>query len=360
MQEITVPLGARSYPINLGSGIADRLPEALIDRFPHSRFALVTNTTLLSLYSGRIEAWSRHLRLTIHAVPDGEQHKSIETWKSILDALVAARLERTAVILAFGGGVVGDMTGFAASSYLRGVNYVQVPTTLLAMVDSSVGGKTGVNHPAGKNLIGAFHQPCLVWVDTDFLSTLPPREFLAGYAELFKYAFIGGRDMFDFIRSFHARLIQRETGPLHDGISRAIAIKARIVGADERESGSRALLNFGHTFAHAIEKYFNYESVLHGEAVVWGIVCAIDLGRRLGALPSGSLPLYELMLRLLKPSPLPQAPDAGRLYEAMFTDKKVSKGRLRFVVPTEPGSSVVRDDVSPETVLATLLQVFGA
>jgi 3-dehydroquinate synthase len=360
MITIPVPLGDRSYPILLGSGISRDIPALLREKFPRSRFALVTNTTIESLYRPLLTEWKRELDFAEHVIPDGEQYKNLTTWSAVLDSLLGARIERSGVVIAFGGGVVGDITGFAAAACLRGVNHVQVPTTLLAMVDSSVGGKTGVNHTTGKNLIGAFHQPRLVAIDTDFLKTLARREFLAGYAELYKYAFIGGADMFSFVRDHHRDLVKPEAAVLAEGIRRSVEIKARIVAGDERERGSRALLNFGHTFAHAIERFFRYGSIMHGEAVWWGIACACDLGRRAGTIPAAAFPAYDAILRDLELPPIPHPADPDALYEAMFADKKVAEGKIRFVLPVNPGEAVIRDDIAPQQVLESLKTILSA
>ena len=266
--ELTVKLGSRSYPIILEQGISASLPPRLKRDFPESKFGLVTNTVIRDLYGKLIDAWHDELDLAVHCMPDGEHYKTLETWGKIFDTFIPAKLERSSVIIAFGGGVVGDMAGFAAATYMRGIACVQVPTTLLAMVDSSVGGKTALDHAAGKNLIGAFHQPSLVWIDTAFLDTLPKREYAAGCAELFKYGFIGGPDLFDHIAVHGQSILDGRPDMLLDGIRRGIAFKAGVVERDEHETkGERTLLNFGHTFAHALEKHFGFEKLLHGEAV---------------------------------------------------------------------------------------------
>jgi 3-dehydroquinate synthase len=362
--EITVNLGNRSYPIILKHGAFDEFPPALKRRFPQSRFAVVTNTTLAITYKDVLSAWEKELSPVKFVLPDGEQYKNVEMWNSVVDFLVRSGLDRKSVVCAFGGGVVGDIVGFAASAFLRGVSFVQIPTTLLAMVDSSVGGKTGVNHSLGKNLIGAFHQPSFVWLDTVFLGTLPEREFLAGYAELFKYAFIGGQDMFDFVSQQHNSMTAKNETALLEGIQRSVAIKARIVEADEREeTGLRAQLNFGHTFAHAVERFFNYEHMLHGEAVLFGIRCACDLGTRLATIPSDSASAYRALLDKCPQVALPttQTPRPGpeELYKAMFTDKKMAGGKLTFVLPTTPGAARLFRDVSKDEVCATLKSVLG-
>lgn len=328
--------------------------------FPKSRFALITNTTIAGLYQETISNWEARLSLVKFVLPDGERYKNIETWSSVIDFLLSSGLDRKSVVCALGGGVVGDVVGFAAAAFLRGVPCVQIPTTLLAMVDSSVGGKTGVNHALGKNLIGAFHQPSLVWMDTAFLEALPDKLFIAGYAELFKYAFVGGRNMFEFVGAHHDRIMAKERPSLMEGIQRSVKIKAAIVERDENEvSGRRALLNFGHTFAHAIERLFNFDRVLHGEAVFIGIKCACDLGVRIGTIPLSATDSYTALLARIPVIPLPSQPDANSLYHAMFTDKKMAAGKLAFVLPKQPGTSVLVTGVSEKAVLETLRAVIG-
>ena len=359
MEEFIVSLGERSYPIYLGEGLAAQIPQELRRRFPSGRFALVTNETLANLYQKELTEWVSDLSMIRIVIPDGEQYKTIATWESVLESLLGARLDRKAIVIAFGGGVVGDITGFAAACFLRGVKYIQIPTTLLAMVDSSVGGKTAVDHKMGKNLVGAFHQPSLVWVDTAFLETLPRREFIAGYAELFKYSFIGGDDMVSFVLSNHNAMMANDNKALVEGIRRSIEIKARIVESDEREeSGARAVLNFGHTFAHAIERFYNFSVVLHGEAVLWGIACAYDLGLRAGTVPKAAMRTYEQLMEKLPCVNLPWKPDPEKLYEGMFFDKKVAQGKVKFVLPTDPGSVIIRSDIPQETVFETINNVF--
>jgi 3-dehydroquinate synthase len=357
--ELIVPLGPRSYPIHLDSGTANAFPSMLKTLFPDSRFGLVTNTTIHGLYKELIDRWTVELGLTIHIMPDGERYKTLETWGAMFDTFLGVKFERSGVLIALGGGVVGDVTGFAAATMLRGVNYVQAPTTLLAMVDSSVGGKTAVDHAAGKNLIGAFYQPRLVFIDTAFLTTLPEREYLSGYAELFKNAFIGGPDMFDFVARNHDALLKHDTALLLEAIKRSIEIKAAVVSRDEREtSGERMQLNFGHTFAHALEKYFGFEKLLHGEAVWWGMSCAVELGKLLKLIPNADIPAYDALYRKLLRPELPSIPSIDDLYNAMFFDKKVSGGQLKFVVPAEKGRSVVKTGITEDTVKASMKRVF--
>ena len=353
MEKLMVNLGDRSYPIHFGAGMTGEFAAACRSLFPSNSFALVTNSTLAALYKSTLSQWEAQLGIKTITIPDGEKHKTIATWESVLSAMLETKLDRSAVVIAFGGGVVGDIAGFAAACYLRGVRYVQVPTTLLAMVDSSV------NHPVGKNLIGAFHQPSLVWVDTDFLDTLPRREFIAGYAELFKYAFIGGGDMFQFVNTMNGHILGRNKGPLIEGIKRSITIKARVVEQDEKEeSGARAMLNFGHTFAHTIERFYNFEGIIHGEAVLLGILCACDLGFRTGSVVSEARAEYDEILQKVPRVELPYSPDVKALYEGMFSDKKSKQGKINFVVPVAPGNAALKSDVTREVVLETLHAVF--
>ena len=358
--DITVNLGSRSYPILIGKGTAATLPATLKERFPGSRFALVTNTTIAGLYGELIAGWKDELDCAVHEMPDGEEYKTIDTWSGILNFLLSSKLDRKSMVIALGGGVVGDVAGFAAASFLRGVGYIQVPTTLLAMVDSSVGGKTAVDHPLGKNLIGAFHQPKLVLVDTDFLETLPEREFMSGYAELFKYGFIDGKKMFDFVHENHEAMVAREPAFLLKGIRYSIEAKARVVEQDEHEtSGLRALLNFGHTFAHALERYFNFRDVQHGEAVWWGMRCAITCSDLAGTISCTWKSAFETSLKMMPKPALPAKPDTARVYEMMFTDKKVVDGNLRLVLPTLAGNAAVRGDVPAGVVKAAITRVLG-
>jgi 3-dehydroquinate synthase len=357
--EFTVQLGTRSYPIFMDRSIADSLPEVLKKEFPGSRFALITNTTIASLYSNLIKSWKQKLDIKVHEMPDGEQYKTLDSWKGILDFLIQSKFERSSILIALGGGVVGDVAGFAASAFLRGIPFVQVPTTLLAMVDSSVGGKTAVDHPDGKNLIGAFYQPRMVFVDTSFIDTLPPREFVSGYAELFKNGFIGGKRMFNFVHTNNHLMLKKDPDTLLDGIKRSIEIKARVVAEDEYETkGLRALLNFGHTFAHSLEKFYMFTEILHGEAVFWGMKCACELGKRIGTIHSEEAGAYDNQLAQMPLPELPNTPDPETLYRMMFSDKKVEYGKIKFIVPAAPGTSIVKGNISSEDILETLKTVF--
>jgi 3-dehydroquinate synthase len=359
LMEFTVNLGTRSYPIILDRNISDTLPDILKKEFHKSRFALITNTTLASMYSTLIDSWKQKLDIMVHEMPDGEQYKTLDSWKGILDFLVQSKFERSSVLLAFGGGVVGDVAGFAASAFLRGIPFIQIPTTLLAMVDSSVGGKTAVDHPDGKNLIGAFYQPQRVFVDTQFINTLPQKEFVSGYAELFKYGFIGGKEMFDFVKSNNTKMLDKDQDILLDGIKRSIDIKARVVAQDEYETkGLRALLNFGHTFAHSLERFYNFSGILHGESVFWGIKCACELGKRIGTIPLEETNAYDNQIAMMPLPKLPSIPDPETLYRMMFSDKKVESGKINFIVPTTAGASIVKGDISAGDILETLKTVF--
>jgi 3-dehydroquinate synthase len=360
MQTLTVSLAERSYPIFLGSNTVDQFIQTLVQQLPDaSRFALVTNTTVAKLYAPLVQSITERLKAVVHVLADGERYKTVEQWSEIVSTLLNSRLDRRSVVIAFGGGVVGDMTGFAAAATLRGIDFVQLPTTLLSMVDSSVGGKTGINHPMGKNLIGAFHQPRLVYIDTNLLATLPRREFVGGYAELFKTAFIGGREMFDFIMQHNRAILDGDASLLQEGIARAIGVKAAVVSADETEQGRRALLNFGHTFGHALEHFFHFESIIHGEGVWWGIQCACEMARRTQMIPAGDHSLYTELLARMPLPPLPQSPDPQALYKAMFSDKKTIGGRLRFILPGQPGESHIVSDCEKPLVMDTLKAVFS-
>jgi 3-dehydroquinate synthase len=352
---INLDLGPRSYPIYIGSGIASEFPAYMKARYGGRKCAIVTNVTIASIYSSYIDTLKNELGgCAVHAIPDGEKHKTVEVWSGVLDALVSSGLDRKGCVIAFGGGVVGDIAGFAAACFMRGVDYAQLPTTLLAMVDSSVGGKTAVDHPLGKNLIGAFHQPVAVWVDVGFLGTLPRRQFIAGYAEAFKYAFLGGRGMFSFIMDNRGAILRMEPAMLLECVERSVRVKAGVVARDERESGARALLNFGHTFAHALERFYGFEGLLHGEAVLWGIGCAVELAKEIGVLPSGHWAEFGLILEGLPLPPLPSPVRAGEVYAAMGTDKKAESGKLRFVLPTAPGAAEVVGGVGEEAVRKVL------
>lgn len=346
-QEVSIDLGERSYRIVIGAGLlADA---ASYDGLPHATAALiVSNSTVAPLYAERLRTalCSRYAQIHEVQLPDGEEHKNWETLQSIFDALLKRGCDRKTVLFALGGGVVGDMTGFAASSYMRGVPFVQVPTTLLAQVDSSVGGKTGINHPLGKNMVGAFYQPQRVVCDLDVLATLPAREFSAGLAEVIKYGPIADMELFDWLEHSMDGIMAHKNDALAHMVRRSCEIKATVVGQDERESGLRAILNFGHTFGHAIEAGMGYGIWLHGEGVSAGMVMAAELSCRLGLVDKiFVLRLVSMIHRAGLPvkGPILDSEDnAGRYLQLMRGDKKSEAGEIRFVLIESPGKAVVR------------------
>jgi 3-dehydroquinate synthase len=355
MRTVTVDLGDRSYPIYIGASIASD-PDLYRRHIPSRQVMVVSNETVAPLYGDAVDRALTGFQVGHVVLPDGEEYKTLEILNRIFDALLTGRFDRRCTLLALGGGVVGDMTGFAAACYQRGVGFVQVPTTLLAQVDSSVGGKTGVNHPLGKNMIGAFHQPLCVIADTDTLATLPDRELSAGLAEVVKYGLIDDPELFDWLEANMGRLLARDGEALAYAIERSCRDKAAVVAADERESGRRALLNLGHTFGHAIETGVGYGQWLHGEAVGAGMCMAADLSRRLGWLTDAE---HRRIIALLESARLPTTPPPGigpdRFLELMAVDKKVQDGRLRLVLLQGIGRSTVTDGVDPAMLRATLL-----
>ena len=345
--QITISLAKRSYPILIGKQLlADA---ATYTNLPRAACALiVSNTTVAPLYAHRLtQALVPHYKkILLVTLPDGEAHKDWLTLQLIFDALLENGCDRKTVLFALGGGVVGDMTGFAAASYMRGVPFVQVPTTLLAQVDSSVGGKTAINHPLGKNMIGAFYQPQLVVCDLDLLKTLPAREMSAGLAEVIKYGPIADMEFFDWIERNVDALRASEPSVLAHAVKRSCEIKADVVGQDEREAGLRAILNFGHTFGHAIESGMGYGAWLHGEGVGCGMVMAAQLSQRLGLIDTA---FVERLKTLIQRAGLPvTAPvlsttdNAGRYLELMRVDKKAEAGEIRFIVIDGPGKAALR------------------
>ena len=348
-RQVPIALGERSYDIHIGSGLlAD--PAAWAGLPASADALIVSNTTVAPLFAEHLTAALRphHRRVLLLALPDGEQHKNWATLDTIFDKLLGEGCDRKTVLYALGGGVVGDMTGFAAACYMRGVPLVQVPTTLLAQVDSSVGGKTAINHPQGKNMIGAFYQPQLVLADTGTLDTLADRELSAGLAEVIKYGLIRDLPFLEWLETNIDRLLLRDPDALAYAIERSCVNKAEVVGADERESGVRALLNLGHTFGHAIEAGTGYGNWLHGEAVAAGSVMAAELSRRLGWLNDGDLGRIR---RLFERARLPVTGpliSADRYLELMRLDKKVDAGRIRYVLLRRIGEAVISGD-APES-----------
>lgn len=355
MQSLSVALGARSYPIHVGSGIlADGSLYA-----PHlrgRRAAIVTNAVVAPLYLGPVRA-----ALSAAGVPaieitvaDGEQAKCWETLDQIVAAMLAARCDRQTVVVALGGGVVGDLAGFAAAIYQRGVPFIQVPTTLLAQVDSSVGGKTGINHAQGKNMIGAFHQPLAVIADVGALATLPARELRAGLAEVIKHGLVLDHAFFEWLEGNVERLLAGDPEALMHAVLRSCELKAQVVAADEREAGLRAILNLGHTFGHAIEASLGYGRWLHGEAVAAGMVMAAELSARAGLLdPPAVARVRALVARAGLPAEGPEL-SPERYLERMAIDKKASAGKIRFVVLEALGRAALRDDLALDVVRAAI------
>lgn len=344
---VRIDLGARSYDIRIGQGLL--ASAGSYDALPRAASALiVTNTTVAPLYAEALRRVISPLYTQVLTVtlPDGETHKTWETLNLIFDALLAHGCDRKTVLYALGGGVVGDMTGFAAASYMRGVPFVQVPTTLLAQVDSSVGGKTAINHPLGKNMIGAFYQPERVICDLDVLATLPPRELSAGMAEVIKYGPIADMVFLDWIEQHLPALMAREPVALAHAVRRSCEIKADVVGQDERESGLRAILNFGHTFGHAIEAGLGYGEWLHGEAVGCGMVMAARLSQAVGLVDAAFVDrLIGIIARAGLPTVAPvldPVDNAGRYLALMRLDKKAEAGAIRFVLIDGPGRAVMR------------------
>ena len=352
---VQVALGARSYPIHIGAGLLDR-PELFAPHVAHRRAAVVTNETVAPLFADRLDATLGRAGASVLRVvlPDGESFKTLATLNRVFDALLRANADRRTVIVALGGGVVGDIAGFAAATYQRGVPYIQVPTTLLAQVDSSVGGKTAVNHELGKNMIGAFHQPLAVVADTDTLATLPERELAAGLAEVVKHGAIRDAAFLDWIERNAQALRQRDREALAHAIRRSCEIKAAVVSEDERETGARALLNFGHTFGHAIESGMGYGSWLHGEAVAAGMALAARFSARQGRLPSTSAERFvDLLGKLGLPVEAPGMTPA-RWMEFMARDKKNRDGRVTLILLEALGQAAIVNDTSTAELEAFL------
>lgn len=358
MRTLNVALGERSYPIHIGPGLLAQI-ELILPHLKSKSVAIVSNVTVAPLYLERLAAPLRAagIRVTEIVLPDGEEYKNWDSLNTIFDALLSNRCDRTTTLIALGGGVIGDLTGFAAASYQRGVPFIQVPTTLLSQVDSSVGGKTGINHPRGKNMIGAFLQPQLVLADTDTLKTLPERELSAGLAEVIKYGLIRDLPFLDWLEMNMPVLRARDAAALTYAIERSCQNKAEVVAADEFETakdGGRALLNLGHTFGHAIETGLGYGEWLHGEAVGAGTVMAAELSRRLGWLTDAE---FERARTLLAAAGLPVvgAPlGVDRYIDLMGHDKKVIAGKLRLVLLKHLGEAVTYGEAPPEQIRAAI------
>ena len=353
MQELKVDLGERSYPIFIGSGLLGN-PDLITPYIHGQQVLIVSNETVAPLYLEQVKAACSGYQCGEVILPDGESFKTLDSVNLIFDALLKQRQNRTTTLIALGGGVVGDITGFAAACYQRGVNFIQIPTTLLSQVDSSVGGKTGVNHALGKNMIGAFHQPQCVIADTATLNTLPERELRAGFAEVIKYGLICDAEFFDWLEQNYSAVLSCDLEALSYVIQRSCQNKADVVAEDERESGIRAILNLGHTFGHAIETAQGYGNWLHGEAVAAGMVMATDLSARLGWLSTADA---RRTRRLIEASGLPALPPqdmtAQQFMDLMSVDKKVLDGALRLVLLTAMGEAVISSDFDVEALAAT-------
>ena len=352
---IDVATPSRSYSVLLEDGILDRAG-ALLDelKLPARRF-VVSSPLVWRLHGARMARGARKLEPIL--VPDGERHKQLPTVSRIYDALVKATADRSSTLITFGGGVIGDMAGFAASTYLRGIPLVHVPTTLLAQVDSSIGGKVGVNHPLGKNLIGSFFQPHAVLIDPSVLGTLPRREFRAGLYEVVKYGMTSSATLFDRIAHDRTAIFDREPSALEAIIAESCRIKASVVSQDEKESGIRRILNFGHTAGHAIEAVTKYKRFRHGEAVAYGMLVAAQLGATRGALAETDRKALADLISSLGPLPPISDLSAGQMIEAIRHDKKVVAGTLHFVLPTAIGAWAIVDDVTEKEIKAALLKV---
>lgn len=354
MISLKVNLGERSYPICIGQGLLQR-GELLTQYIPGNSALIVTNEVVAPLYAASVEEALHDIKYKTLILPDGEQYKSQDTLNTIYDCLLSNRYDRNTTLIALGGGVVGDITGFAAASYQRGVHFIQIPTTLLAQVDSSVGGKTGINHALGKNMIGAFYQPRTVIADTDTLATLEDRELSAGLAEIIKYGLIRDLPFLEWLENNLDKLLARDSNALIYAIERSCRNKADIVAADERESGQRALLNLGHTFGHAIETGMGYGNWLHGEAVASGMVMAARLSQTLGWISTKDVHrIMDLIERANLPVKAPAQMTVDRFLELMAIDKKVSDGVLRLILLKAIGKAVFTSDYTRPSLISAI------
>lgn len=358
MQTVSIDLGQRSYPIHIGSGLIAQ--QGLLSELVRDRVMVVTNETIAPLYLKQTLASLGNTPKSSVILPDGEAFKNLDVLNTIFSALLSENFDRSCTLIALGGGVIGDMTGYAAASYQRGVDYIQVPTTLLAQVDSSVGGKTAVNHELGKNMIGAFHQPIAVVADMDTLDTLDERELRAGLAEVIKYGFIIDDDFFQWLEINLDALLARDADATAHAVRRSCEIKARVVEADEREHGMRALLNLGHTFGHAIEAAMGYGQWLHGEAVSAGIAMALDTSQRLGFIDESTrVRGVSILERAGLPVEPPAQMSAATFRQYMARDKKVTAGTVRLILLDAIGKARVSADFDPAALDATLTHYCG-
>ncbi len=349
MPEIKVELGERSYRIAIDSGMLANLGKSLRDFGFSSKTAVVSNPTVFSLYGSRVAESMRDagFDVTVIVLPDGEEYKNLSSVERIYGEMLTAQLDRKSALIALGGGVIGDITGFAASTYMRGIDFIQVPTTLLAQVDSSVGGKTGVNHQLGKNMIGTFWQPRLVWIDIDTLKSLPSREFLSGIAEVIKYGVIRDEGFFYFLEKNRDKVLALDNDVLTHVVRLSCEIKANVVSEDERESGLRAILNYGHTIGHALETVTGYKKYLHGEAVCVGMCAEAKLASAVGLLEDSQLMRLKALIEAYGlPSSLPDGVDSQLLISSMKLDKKTVSGDLTFILPEKIGKVRIQRGLS--------------
>jgi len=354
MEKIRVELGTRSYDIIIGRGLLKDVGKILGTFDFSSKKALISNPTVYGFYGKEVSAAIRASGndLTEVLIPDGEEYKSLADTEKIYEAMLKAKLDRKSALIALGGGVIGDITGFAASTYMRGIDFIQVPTTLLAQVDSSVGGKTGVNHPLGKNMIGAFWQPRLVWIDTATLDTLPRREFLSGLGEVIKYGVIWDEEFFTYLETTRDKIIKLDSTALTYIIRRSCEIKGEVVSKDERESGLRAVLNYGHTIGHAIETITSYKKYLHGEAVAIGMYMEAKLSHQLGIIDSKAVARIKALIDSFElPSEMPDEIEMDDLVNKMQIDKKTISGKMHFVLPETVGSVKIHSEITADDII---------
>lgn len=358
MKTLTVDLGDRSYPIFIGEDILGKA-DLVKPYVKGTQVLIVTNTTVAPLYLEQCKQAFADFEVEAVILPDGEQYKNLEVLNQVFDALIGKRFDRSCTLVALGGGVIGDMTGFAAAAFQRGVNFIQIPTTLLSQVDSSVGGKTGVNHPLGKNMIGAFHQPQCVIIDTKTLNTLEDRELSAGLAEVIKYGLIGDTPFFEWLETHLESVMKRDPQALAEAIERSCANKARIVALDEKESGKRALFNLGHTFGHAIEAGMGYGKWLHGEGVSAGTMQAVYMSQLMGQLDQAD---FDRIKAIFERAKLPVCPPSvndmpnEKYLDLMAGDKKVQAGTIRLVLLKRIGEAYVTGDYPAELLQRTLTE----